>query len=326
MDALITGEDDGGIGLSVIDNNDVEHLISVDFDGEITYHEQDGYPDDPDERTTRGQELVLQTRRFAKFYVYRKRGYETVPAGRNPDRIALLALAVGSMSEDALLSTLGAYFQQLLHYEAEADAVVETPEIPSGEITWLEKDIYLDPANDRVAQLTDQLAGAEILADIEDSAGTAAEVVEILAEQGIDVQAEARALGEAYIDAHGPLNVWWKDGPLRADRQSKTARGTGSHQIPDRDHDVRLQMFANVYPLDGIDTFRGSVIQHLRCQIRDCYIGMGIAPPEDARVQGPGIYDYIGFYKAVDFYPRYNDTRVDIDYWQEEHTPDDLGR
>lgn len=347
MQAETVKEDEEYIKVYVTDNSGSEHDLTLKKNtGEIKYHESESYSNDPNKRTSAGNEHFNQATRFAQFYVYRKRGYETVPADRNPDKIALLTLAIGSMSEEALLSTLGPYFQQLLHYENDegllstlsaqfqqllddeetSNAVVETPEIPADQITWLEQDIYLDPMNDQVAQLTDQLAESEILGDIEDSAGSAADVERILAQHGIDIQSKARALGEAYIEAYGPMQVWWKDGPSRVDRQSKTAQGTGSTQIPDRDHDVRLQMFANVYPLDGVDTFRGSVIQHLRCQIRDCYIGMGIAPPEDARVQGPGIYDYIAYYKATDFYPRYNKTAVDIDYWQEEYTPDDLQR
>ena len=70
--------------------------------------------------------------------------------------------------------------------------------------------------------------------------------------------------------------------------------------------------------------FQRALLQHLRCQVRDCYIEMGIAPPEEFRVQGPGFYDNIGWYENHDFYQNYYDTRATISDWQEEHTPDDL--
>ena len=79
MNANITGENDERVGLYVTDNNDVEHWIEMEFDGEIKYHEQDGYPDDPDDRTGDGNEHVNQARRYAKYYVYQERGYDTLP-------------------------------------------------------------------------------------------------------------------------------------------------------------------------------------------------------------------------------------------------------
>ncbi|PYZ02522.1 hypothetical protein C8039_18400, partial [Halogeometricum sp. wsp3] len=54
------------------------HGIHVGFDGEVTYHEQDGYPDDPDKRTSEENEHVNQARRYAKYYVFAQRGYDPV--------------------------------------------------------------------------------------------------------------------------------------------------------------------------------------------------------------------------------------------------------
>ncbi|WP_239524460.1 hypothetical protein [Halogeometricum borinquense] len=83
MDAIITGESER-IGLSVIDNNDVEHLIEMNESGEIKYHDQDGYPDDPCERARAENIHVNQARRFAKYWVYRKRGYDTASSAVRP--------------------------------------------------------------------------------------------------------------------------------------------------------------------------------------------------------------------------------------------------
>ncbi|WP_222919578.1 hypothetical protein [Natrinema sp. SYSU A 869] len=330
MDAQITGETDELVGLSIIDNNGIEHVLDVrNSDGEITAHKQDGYPDDASKRTSEGNEHVNQARRFAKFHVYRERGHETLPPVENPDRIATFLLAVGSLDSDTFQQYFGDYYQQLRYYDGASEPIVETSEIPAGDISWLEQDIYLDCDTELAQSTAEDVAATGLFESLEETAGdsSAALLSEIeaqLADHGIDVETVTSTLGESLLEACGPLRVRWKDGPRRSNRRSKTVAGTGTGTVPDDDPDVCLQMFTNLYEFTDIDGFQQSLIHHLRCQIRDCYIGMGIAPPEDARVQGLGLYDYIGNYKMDDFYPAYNDTRVEIDDWQEEHTPEEL--
>lgn len=327
MNGEIVDQNEEGIAVDVVDNNSVTHELSIERGSwEIVYHSQDGYPDKASKRTTAGNEHVNQARRFAKFYVYRERGYETVDPMRNPDRIAALTLAVGSLEPATLETYFGDYYQQLRSHAGDADPVVEAPDIDSDAICWLEQGVTVGLDGETVASLAEQVADATVLESLE--AATGGESVDAdlrsdlersLTDHGIDLDSRANAIGEALIDTVGPLRVRWKQGGQKFER---TAESTGERL--GRDPDVRLQMFANLYEFDSIEEFQQSLVHHLRCQIRDCYIGMGIAPPEDARVQGPGIYEYIGNYKIDDFYPAYNDTRVEIDDWQEAHTPEDL--
>jgi len=86
MRANITGENDERIGLYVYDSNDVEHWIEMEFDGEIKYHEQDGYPDDPHDRTLNERGRVLQARDFARHHVWQETEYEPFPVEKKPSR------------------------------------------------------------------------------------------------------------------------------------------------------------------------------------------------------------------------------------------------
>nr|WP_239524404.1 hypothetical protein [Halogeometricum borinquense] len=85
MEATIIGEDEVDVGVEVIDNDGIEHRIVIGHDGEIKSHVQDGYPDDPTERTNKEDQNVAQARRFARWHVYREKGYDTIPTDENHD-------------------------------------------------------------------------------------------------------------------------------------------------------------------------------------------------------------------------------------------------
>jgi len=132
MKALLGDEDTGGIGIRVIDNNGASHGISVDFDGEITYHEQDGYPDDPDKRTSDGNEMVDQARDYAKWYVAQNTEYDTAPWYLRSDRIEQVKDAVANLPEDDLNRHFDHYYRQLA---GAYDATIAQPRpdpVPAG--------------------------------------------------------------------------------------------------------------------------------------------------------------------------------------------------
>ncbi len=54
----------------------------------------------------------------------------------------------------------------------------------------------------------------------------------------------------------------------------------------------------------SLEEFREYLDHHLRCQIRDCYVGMGLVPPEPYRVVGFGNFIYARRYDHYDLYPR----------------------
>ncbi|MFC4247695.1 hypothetical protein ACFOZ7_12080, partial [Natribaculum luteum] len=151
MDAIITGESKR-IGLSVFDNNDVEHLIEMDESGDIKYHEQDGYPDKAAKRTPEGNEHVSQTRKFAQYYVFAKRGYDTVPPLIHPERLNIVRQALESMSTEKCMDLFGDLYQQMASHHIDTERIVDIPSGVDEESVLYRKDIYLgvDPTETEV--------------------------------------------------------------------------------------------------------------------------------------------------------------------------------
>ncbi|WP_204365908.1 hypothetical protein [Halobiforma nitratireducens] len=108
----ITGETDDLLGLSVIDNNGVEHVVDIrKSNGEITAHNQDGYPDNTANRTPENNEHVLQARRYAQWHVYEERGYDTLRWDENLPRIKAVGEAIEGLSPDEFEEYFGAFYE-----------------------------------------------------------------------------------------------------------------------------------------------------------------------------------------------------------------------
>ncbi|WP_408958041.1 hypothetical protein [Natrinema sp. 74] len=89
---------------------------------------------------------------------------------------------------------------------------------------------------------------------------------------------------------------------------------------PDREPDARIELFPA--PLGDPAPFRDSLVYNLRCQIRDCYLMMGLEPPEEYRVLGHGQYRFTGKYDNFDIYPPYHSFDADIPGYSHEFRPD----
>ncbi|QCW01820.1 hypothetical protein [Natrinema pallidum] len=157
MDAIITGESDR-IGLSVIDNNDIEHLIEIDFNGKIKYHEQDGYPDKPAERTHSEGEHVGHARRYAQYYVARETEHDTIPWDLDGDRFEEVRKALEGLSDGEIETCFGELLDQSLsHYDDDPEVDIgdtsRPHELPAEKIgpegaVGYKQEIYLDAAGE----------------------------------------------------------------------------------------------------------------------------------------------------------------------------------
>jgi hypothetical protein len=85
----------------------------MDSRGNIKYHEQDGYSDNPDNRTSKGNEMVDQARDYAKWYVDQETEHDTCPWYLDCDRIETVKTAVDGLSDEDLRRFFEAYYQQL---------------------------------------------------------------------------------------------------------------------------------------------------------------------------------------------------------------------
>ncbi|ADQ66014.1 hypothetical protein C499_10509 [Halogeometricum borinquense DSM 11551] len=306
MDAIITGESER-IGLSVIDNNDVEHLIETNESGEITYHEQDGYPDDSSKRTDEGNEYVNQARKYAKYYVYLKRGYDTVSAPENPVRIDAVRQAIAQMDLETFETHFGDLYQQ---FSSETDGSAEPVyDVPPQATTppIYAQNVYLgiDPLE---TDLGDELAAKH---DLDITAESAADVaIADLSTEEIKQWGEftgefaTRAIEEqidlsdaVYIDNTSQLYVKHPEGTdlVAAD----------DHLEPtSREPDTVIELLP--IELESLEYFQSFMDHYLRCQIRDVFIEMGVVPPEEFRVLGLGQFMAAHCYSYIDFYPEFH--------------------
>ncbi|MDS0283955.1 hypothetical protein [Haloarcula onubensis] len=149
MDGQITGETDELMGVSIIDNNDVEHVLDVrKSDGEITGHQQDGYPDDPAERTGKENEYVSQAQRYARYYVDKEKGYDVLPWDRDTASMQRVQTAIESLSEEQFEAYFGTYFDQINSRLPKVDAPVPEPDaVGDDEFVLYMLDVYLDDSN-----------------------------------------------------------------------------------------------------------------------------------------------------------------------------------
>lgn len=331
MNMKIIGENEDGVGVDVVDNNSVTHEITLEKETwDIVYHDQDGYPDDPTERTNEGNEHVNQARRFAKYHVYRERGYETIDpyseADRiaNPDRLLLATLVVGAMGIDRFEAHFGDYYRQLMSYHTDEAPIVDLPdEAATADLVRVEQDLFLDFDESDVEDFVTYLHESDALAALEaalecprDLSGDAdaferlkAALQTVHADSNLDAYAEE--IAALFVDSLSPLRVYWQ-----RNGRKHVEHGPGSTPGVDHGPDARLQMIAGDWEIDSIESFQHYLVHHLRCQLRDCYVGMGLQPPTNARVKGPGIYTFANWCQHYDIYQSYHDQNATIDWDQ----------
>jgi len=310
MKAVITGEGDGIVGVNLRDNGGAEHLIEMDQTGEITGHEQDGYPDKAVKRTPEGNEHVTQARRFAQYYVFAERGYDTVPPMIHPERLDAIRRAIEAFSVEECMELFGDLYQQMASHHGDTERVAQIPDGVDPSKVLYRKDVYLgvDPRETGLADAADSLAeeyGIDLdsdsltqpLADLtSDERSTWEKLSDKLGEVAAETDADVSS--GTYIDCVSPLYMVYPDSQGRE-------HVTDVEQPLEREPDARFELA----PIDprSREEFKEYLAFNLKCQIRDCFVRMGVQPPEAYRVLGYGRYEAAERYNKVEFYPKYHD-------------------
>jgi len=306
-------EDEEWIGVRVVDNSTNTHKIAVGLDGEIQGHSQDGYPDKSEKRTVDENESVAEARLFAKYTVYRERGYQTLEPHRNPDRIATTLVAIARLSEQEFEELFGDYYRQhAYHHQPDIEPPIEPPtdvDVDGGDMLRYELDCYLG-IEQSVADQLQQLVDAGVEAAAGKTLDTVAEPVSVEFDPSEELGVEIGTVsGTRIVYQNGP------NGEQVIDSDSPV----------DRAPDTIMQLVP--LPSGSLEGFRRLLIHHLGCQIRDCYIEMGVEPPEAFRLLGHGFFDSAQRYRLLDRYPEYFDFEADIsgyqtiDLGQNQHSP-----
>ena len=309
MIGKIIGEDDTDIGTEITDNTGVVHQIEMHkSDGKIYSHSQDGYPDDSSKRTGDGNQHVDQARRFAKYYVQQERGYQTVAPSDHPNAINAVRLTINDLSESEFAEKFGDLHQQLRSHHTNVEPVVELPvEVTNPEIVVYRQHISLgvDPFETELAEEARTLANEhdlssdDISQSLTDLSEGAISAWETFSGEFADLVAthEADLSDGTYIETVSPLEV-------RYPQQGHLETVAGGGSTPAQPH-TTLELLP--YDPGELSNFKEFLDYHLRCQIRDCFIGMGLHPPEEFRVLGYGKFIYARRYGQYDMYPEYHD-------------------
>ena len=316
MKAVITGENSERVGVNLRDNNGAEHVIELEFDGEIKHHQSEEYAKKASNRTAEKNEYFEQTRKYARYYVYVERGYDTVPPVEHPERINAVRLAIQDLTSTEFEELFGNLYRQMRSYH-DYDTERPIPEPPNAtENVLYRQNVYLgiNPLETDVDAEANGIATAHGL-DLSDES-ILGNSVEALSDGEIaDWQAFADDLADlaeekdvsladgAYIDAVSSLYTTYLDD----DGEQYT---TNPETDPfDREPDTVIEL----PPIDpqSMDDFREYLDHHLKCQIRDCFVRMGVHPPEEFRVLGNGRLESVAAYKLLDMYPEFYDPEND---------------
>jgi len=297
MKAEIKKETHDGYGILVVDNNDFEHKIGVTFDGEIDGHLCDDYADHPRNRTPNENQYNEQARRFAKYYVYQERGYDTLEHANNPDYVNAVREAIGALSDDEFEAHFGTLYQQL---QSHHDESIERPlEIPAeAKVDWgvvYKLDVYLDITH---SEITEQ-PGIEF--DQE-----AFEPVTSVSQSDIKhwtkygnphIKYTGTDESPPAISAISDIHIGYPD-------------ANGDHQVQrasdplEREPDATIELIPEY--TGEFEDFQRYLEHHLRCQIRDCFARMGLLPPTPFQVIGFGTFKGARRYDYYDMYPLFH--------------------
>jgi len=307
MKSVITGETDELVGVNLRDNNGVEHVLDVEKEGgEITGHQQDVYPDKFENRSLIDEnEPVNQARRYARYYVNRVRGYDTINWREDPDRILAAAVAVAELDRETVLEYFGDLYAQVRSHFGDADRPIPLPDSAApGHISY-QQDVYLGLADETLASLADFGDELEVSTLPDEPAQSIESLVARLLEAA-PADAAVPEPSDLTIDVTSGVHVRWDD----ASGQYHHER----HGQPDLERDPDARFDVKPFAPDGVEDFQFQLVHNLCCQVRDCYIEMGVVPPEPFRIKGLGKHQIATLYEHYDYYQRYHDPSATIDW------------
>mgnify|MGYP006271874727 CR=1 FL=1 len=307
MKAVLTGETDELVGVNLLDNNSVEHILDVKkANGEITAHQQDGYPDDPDRRSMIDEvEPINQAARYAQYYVNREREYDTVGWRQEPDRILAAALTVARLDSGAIEEYFSDLHDQVRSHSMDIDRPVTVPvECRPGHVSY-QQDICLGLDSAAVASLAEQVAQCDEIGVSGETDSTTGAVAAALREIPDDETALPDS-SDLTIGTVSGVHVRWDDVNGRYHHER--------HEQPDLDRQPDARIDVLPFIPDSIAEFQSQLVRNLVCQVRDCYIEMGVTPPDPFRIQGLGKHKTSTWYEHYDFYQRYHDPSAEIEW------------
>ncbi|AGB15223.1 hypothetical protein Halru_0592 [Halovivax ruber XH-70] len=284
MKAIITGENDERAGVNLRDNNGIEHVIELEFDGEIKYHETDGYTHEFSKRSKEETEHCHQARRLAKWHVYREQGYDTVIPSANPDRIVAAILAILDMPSVEVEHYFGNLEAELLRYQNGSYEHLPFEDVDPSELYVYRQDIWVTPDPTE--------ANPPLLEQFCEYVDSPLQTLGEILGDGPDPR---DSLPAYEIEAVSDVHYLYSDGRSREEQWTD--------QPLDREPDARIELLA-IDP-DAFDSFAQLLASHLGNQIRDRFLDMGLEPPKPFQTPGLGTHDAMIKQQLMPMYDRH---------------------
>lgn len=315
-------EGDQEITLQITDHTGASHRVTLTSVGNVTDHWCDTYPrgDDPTPLET---VRLARAERFAKYYLQRTTNAKAIDpytdSFADPDQLVVTAMLVATMSQETISKQFTGYYEQLTAPRTDTVPPVEPPRaIPATGYRCVEQDLALASPRDSVARLSDvlhEIGGLETLRqalDVRPDRGDADlfERLHRLLPSTDDGSDDPDRRGR-FLQIVSPLRVHWA-----TEDATRVKYGEGTDADTDIPVDVRLQLTEAHYPVISVAAFQRTLVDHLRCQARDCYVAMGLRPPGHLQVTGHGISDSTERYERLDGLQNYHDERAIIDWTQ----------
>jgi len=330
MNVADVSETDRTLELRVFAPDETLHQLTLTREGQVTDHWSDRYPSDDDPSPIE-QERMARVERFAKYYVLRTRQYPSLtPYSQadqiaDPDRLVVIGLLLGVMAKETLVSEFQSCYDQLSGARRGEELPVTPPQAaPDAEWKLIEQDIHLTLNLEETHRLADVLNELNGLAAIRHALDVAPDHGEsdlferlnrILTTQ--EVRADEPASGEQFLQVISPLRVHWQaDGPTRIEY------GDGTQPDADATLAARIQLTPSHTPVISEAAFQRILVDHVRSQVRDCYVSMGLQPPSGAQVTGRGIAACTDRYEHHDELQNYHDEYAVIDWTGLSPRPD----
>lgn len=310
MNGEIIDEEDEWIGVRVVDNNGAKHKVAVEKVGGIRGHSQDSYPDDPSKRTPEGNEHVEQARKFAQYYVYLEGGYDSVPPEIHPERINAVRTAITSLDDQQFKMLFGDLYRQIASHRGSADRVLELPsDIAGPDNVLYRQHVYLglDPFAIEYSERATDLAARYNL----DLSGEAVNNVDSLDEEVDSWRAFTEEVADLGVNDDTDLSAGLSiDGVSSVYMAYVDAAGHEHIGEPDEDpHTREPDTLIELPPMEvgTLAEFQAYLTHNLACQIRDCFVRMGLQPPEPFQILGYGRFEAAEQYRKLGMFPDYID-------------------
>ncbi|MFA9501997.1 hypothetical protein ACERIM_04355 [Natrinema sp. H-ect1] len=296
MNAKIEGESEGFLKIYVEDNKGAKHDLTVHNTSGIEYHSCDEIANNPALRTREECERVDQTRRYARWHVYRERGYDTVPPTENPDRLMAALLGSATLSETAFEEQFGDLEERLQQHYDGSSVDLPFPDADPDDAIVYQKDVYLEPDPIKLEppvleQFLGRFEGDPDSPALDDG--------DIPLDQMDDLEFEIEAVSGIHT--------------LHNDGQGTEQTDYGEQPL-DREPDVRIELMA--FDPASVDSFQHYIVSHLAYQIRDRFLLMGVKPPVPFRAQGWGTYEGFQCQKFCSLYDEYWSSEATIQSWE----------